>query len=74
MTEIFSTIKKIMGQVIHEVKFEVKVKVTRSLPIKHAYSENSLTEMESLGNFLQNDTKFVQIPLKVAEKLLFEIW
>ena len=30
--------------------------------------------MESLGNFLQNDTKFVQIPLVVAEILQFEIW
>ena len=30
--------------------------------------------MESLGNFLQNDTKFVQIPLVVAEILRFEIW
>ena len=30
--------------------------------------------MESLGNFLQNDTKFVQIPQVVAEILWFEIW
>ena len=26
---------------------------------KHAYSGNFLTDMESLGNFLQNGTKFV---------------
>ena len=30
--------------------------------------------MESLGNFLQNDTKFVQIPKVVMEILRFEIW
>ena len=30
--------------------------------------------MESLGNFHQNDTKFVQIPQVVAEILRFEIW
>ena len=30
--------------------------------------------MESLGNFLQNDIKFVQIPLVVVEILQFEIW
>ena len=41
---------------------------------KHAYFGNFLTEMESLGNFLQIDTKFVQIPLVVAEILRFEIW
>ena len=35
---------------------------------------NFLTDMESLGNFLQNDTEFVQIPQVVAEILRFEIW
>ena len=30
--------------------------------------------MESLGNFFQNDTKFVQIHQVVAEILRFEIW
>ena len=30
--------------------------------------------MESLGNFLQNDTILVQIPQVVAEILRFEIW
>ena len=60
-----------MGHVIHKVKFGVKVKVVAP---KHAYFENFLTEMESLGNFLQNDTKFVQIPQVVAEILRFEIW
>ena len=30
--------------------------------------------MESLGNFLQNDTKFVQVPQEVAEILQFKIW
>ena len=60
-----------MGCVIHKVKFGVKVKV---IVPKHAYFENFLTEMESLGNFLQNDTKFVQIPQVVAEILRFEIW
>ena len=60
-----------MGHEIHKVKFGVKVKV---IAPKHAYSENFLTEMESLGSFLQNDTKFVQIPLVVAEILQFEIW
>ena len=36
---------------------------------KHAYSGNFFTKMESLGNFLQTDTKFVQIPQVVAEIL-----
>ena len=40
---------------------------------KHAYSEKFLTEMESLSNFLQNNTKFVQISQGVAEILQFEI-
>ena len=30
--------------------------------------------MVSLGNFLQNDTKFVQIPQVVVEILRIEIW
>ena len=30
--------------------------------------------MKFLSNFLQNDTKFVQIPQEVAEILQFEIW
>ena len=33
-----------------------------------------LTEMVSLGNFLKNDTKFVQIPQVVVEILRIEIW
>ena len=41
---------------------------------KHAYFGNFLTEMEFLGNFLQNDTKFVQIPQVVAKILEFKIW
>ena len=42
---------------------------------KHAYFRNFLTEMESFGNFLQNDTKFVQISqVVVGEILQFEIW
>ena len=40
---------------IHKVKFGI-------IAPKHAYFGNFLTEMESLGNFLQNDTKFVQMP------------
>ena len=57
---------------IHKVKFGVKVKV---IVPKHAYFGNFfLTEMKSLGNFLQNDTKFVQIPEVVAEIQRFEIW
>ena len=56
---------------IHKVKFGVKVKV---IVPKHAYFGNFLTEMKSLGNFLQNDTKFVQIPQVVAEIQRFEIW
>ena len=60
-----------MGHVIHKVEFGVKVKV---IAPKHAYFENILTEMEFLSNFLQNDTKFVQIPQVVAKILQFEIW
>ena len=30
--------------------------------------------MESQGNFLQNDTKFVQIPQVVMEILQIEMW
>ena len=30
--------------------------------------------MESLGNFLQNDTKLIQIPQVVAEIWQFEVW
>ena len=41
---------------------------------KRVYFGNFLTEMESLGNFLQIVTKFVQIPQVVAEILRFEIW
>ena len=63
-----------MGQVIHKVKFGVKVKVKRSLPLNLHILEIFLTEMESLGNFLQNDTKFVQVLQVVAEILQFEIW
>ena len=63
-----------MGRVIHKVKFGVKVKVKRSLPLNMHILKIFLTEMESLGNFLQNDTKFVQIPQVVAEILRFEIW
>ena len=33
-----------------------------------------LTEMESLGNFLQNDTKFVQILQVVVKILQIEKW
>ena len=39
---------------------------------KHADSRNFLTEMESLGNFLQNATKFVEIFQVVAEISQFE--
>ena len=60
-----------MGHVIHKVKFGVKVKV---IAPKHAYFGNFLIEVESLSNFLQNDTKFVEIPQVVAEILRFEIW
>ena len=60
-----------MGHVIHKVK----VKVKRSLPLNmHLLFWKLLTEMESLCNFLQNDTKFVQIPQVVAKISLFEIW
>ena len=34
---------------------------------KRAHSGYFLTERESLGNFLRNDAKFVEIPLVVAE-------
>ena len=44
------------------------------IALKHAYFRNFLTEMESLGNFLQNNTKFVQIPQVVAKIFRFEIW
>ena len=63
-----------MGHVIHKVKFGVKVKVKRPLPLNMHILKIFLMEMESLGNFLQNDTKFVQIPQVVAEILQFEIW
>ena len=46
----------------------------KAIAPKHAYSDNFLTEVESLANFLQNDIKFVQIPLVVAKILQFEIW
>ena len=39
---------------------------------KRAHFGYFLTEMEFLGNFLRNDTKFVEIPLVVAEISLFE--
>ena len=55
-----------MGHMIHKVEFGVKVKV---IAPKRAYFEIFLTEMEFLGNFLQNDTKFVQILQVVAEIL-----
>ena len=41
---------------------------------KRVYFGNFLIEMESLGNFLQNDTKFVQILQVVKEVLRFKIW
>ena len=44
------------------------------MPLNPKHFGNFLTQMESLGNFLQNDTKFVQIPRVVAEILQFEIW
>ena len=62
-----------MGHVIHKIKFGVKVKVKRSLLLHMHILEIFLTEMESFGNFLQNDTKFVQIPLVIAEILQCEI-
>ena len=37
-------------------------KTQKVIAPKHAHSKTSLTEMESLGNFLQLDTKFFQIP------------
>ena len=58
-----------MDHLIHKVKFGVKVKVKRSLPLNMHILKIFLTEMESLGNFLQNDTKFVQI-LQVVAKIL----
>ena len=33
-----------------------------------------IKEVESLGNFLQNDTKFVEISLVVAEILQYQFW
>ena len=41
------------------VKLDVKTKV---IVPKQAYSENFLTEMESLDNILQSNTIFVEIP------------
>ena len=39
-----------------------------------ADSENFLTYMEFSGNFLQNDTKFVEIPLVVGKISQFEFY
>ena len=63
-----------MGHVIYKVKFGGQSKSQKVIAPKHAYFGNFLTDVEFLGNFLQNDTKFVQIPQVVAEILRFEIW
>ena len=73
MTEIFFKFKK-YGSRDPQGQSRGRSKGQKVIAPKHAYFENFLTEMESLGNFLQNDTKFVQIPQVVGEILRFEIW
>ena len=65
-----------MCRVIRKVKFEVKIKVKRSLAlnVQTADSGNFLTEMGSLGNFLQNDSKFVEISQVVAKIPHLKFW
>ena len=62
-----------MCHVIREVKFGVKSR-SKSHASKRADSGIFLIEMKSLGNFLQNDPKFVEIPLVIAEISQFEFW
>ena len=73
MTEIFSTFKyngsrDPLGQIPGQSKDQ------KVIARKHTYSGNFLTEMESKGNFFQNDTKFLQIPQVVSEIMQFKIW
>ena len=74
MTEIFFHFLKNNESCDPQDQIQGQSKGQTVIAPKHAYSGNFLTKMESLGNFLQNDTKFVQISQVVAEILQFEIW
>ena len=71
--KIFSTFKN-NGSCDPQGQIWGQSKGQKVIAPKHAYFGNFLTEMESLRNFLQNDTKFAQIPQVVAKISLFEIW
>ena len=73
MTDFFPLLKN-TGSRDPQGQIRGQSKSQKVIAPKCAYFRNFLTEMESLDNFLQNDTKFVQIPQVVAEILRIEIW
>ena len=56
--DFFSTFKN-NGSSDPQGQFRGQSKGQKVIAPKRTYFGNFLTEMESLGNFLQNDTKFV---------------
>jgi len=51
------------------VSHKVKGKVKRSFPLNMLKSKVLFAEIASVGNFLQNDTKFIKI-----DPVVLEIW